>query len=50
MDYPQTDVLGITGGKRAKVPLTRKEKIAAELKLLEWHKLANNAAIKVQFM
>ena len=26
---------------------TRKEQLEAELKLLEWHKLANDAAIKV---
>ncbi len=30
-----------------KVPATRKEKLQAELKMLEWHKMANNAAIKV---
>jgi hypothetical protein len=30
-----------------KKPPTRKEKLEAELKLLEWHKLANDAAIKV---
>lgn len=32
---------------RAKLPQSRKEKLQAELKLLEWHKMANNAAIKV---
>ena len=30
-----------------KKPQSRKEHIEAELKLLEWHKLANEAAIKV---
>ena len=29
---------------------TRKEQLEAELKLLEWHKLANEAAIKVNNM
>ena len=28
-------------------PQSRAEKIQAELKLLEWHKLANHSAIKV---
>ena len=28
-------------------PQSRKEKLEAELKLLQWHKLANEAAIKV---
>ena len=37
----------INGGKQAKIPQSRKEKIQAELKLLEWHKMANAAAIKV---
>lgn len=27
-------------------PMTRKDKLQAELKVLEWHKMANNAAIK----
>jgi hypothetical protein len=31
-----------------RVPQSRKEKIEAELKLLEWHKMANAAAIKVR--
>ena len=43
--------LGIQGsGGRVKKPLTRKEKIQEELKLLEWHKLANDAAIKASLM
>lgn len=33
-----------------RVPQSRKEKIEAELKLLEWHKMANAAAIKVCFL
>jgi hypothetical protein len=38
------------GGKGGlvKKPVSRKEHIEAELKLLEWHKLANEAAIKVE--
>jgi hypothetical protein len=36
--------------KRARKPLTRKEKINEELKLLEWHKMANDAAIKAALM
>lgn len=43
-----------TGGamKSTYAPLkqTRKEKIEAELKLLEWHKLANDAALKAALM
>lgn len=43
--------LGIQGaGGRVRKPLTRKEKIQEELKLLEWHKLANDAAIKASLM
>ena len=43
--------LGITGSNaRIKKPLSRKEKIQEELKLLEWHKLANDAAIKASLM
>ena len=34
----------------APVKQTRKEKIEAELKLLEWHKLANDAALKAALM
>jgi hypothetical protein len=37
-----------SGGKPVRVPQSRKEKIEAELKLLEWHKMANAAAIKVR--
>jgi hypothetical protein len=33
--------------RKLKQPQTRTEKINAELKLLEWHKLANDAALKV---
>mmetsp|Transcript_38800 Transcript_38800/g.77295 ORF Transcript_38800/g.77295 Transcript_38800/m.77295 type:complete len:535 (+) Transcript_38800:178-1782(+) len=36
----------ISIGKPVRLPVSRKEKIQAELKLLEWHKLANAAAIK----
>ncbi len=43
--------LGIQGtGGRVKKPLSRKEKIQEELKLLEWHKMANDAAIKASLM
>lgn len=35
---------------RSRKPLTRKEKIMEELKLLEWHKMANDAAIKAALM
>eukprot|EP00605_Chrysophyceae_sp_TOSAG23-4_P001492 GSChrysophyteH1.ASY1.ANO1.1633.1 assembled CDS len=43
--------LGIQGtGGRVKKPLTRKEKIQEELRLLEWHKMANDAAIKASLM
>jgi hypothetical protein len=31
---------------QGKKPLSRKDKLKAELKVLEWHKMANNAAIK----
>lgn len=39
------------GQKKAQVTKspTKKEQLEAELKLLEWHKLANDAAIKVCF-
>mmetsp|Transcript_30485 Transcript_30485/g.51034 ORF Transcript_30485/g.51034 Transcript_30485/m.51034 type:complete len:395 (+) Transcript_30485:186-1370(+) len=40
------DVDAVTGGKPVRIPQSRKEKIQAELKLLEWHKMANAAAIK----
>ena len=33
-----------------KKPQTRKEKIESELKLLQWHKMANEAAIKAALM
>ena len=43
--------MGIQGtGQRVKKPLSRKEKIEEELKLLEWHKMANDAAIKASLM
>ena len=35
---------------KSRKPLTRKEKIMEELKLLEWHKMANDAAIKAALM
>ena len=41
---------GVGRGPGSKQPLTRKEKIQEELKLLEWHKLANDAAIKASLM
>jgi hypothetical protein len=34
-------------GRPVRIPQSRKEIIEAELKLLEWHKMANAAAIKV---
>lgn len=34
----------------SKKPLSRKEKIESELKLLEWHKLANDAALKAALL
>jgi len=40
----------IGGGLRPKKVLSRKEKIQEELKLLEWHKMANDAAIKASLM
>ena len=39
--------IDMIGGKSNRMPQTRKEKLDAELKLLEWHKMANAAAIKV---
>jgi hypothetical protein len=36
--------------RQTKLPPSRKEKLQAELKLLEWHKMANNAAIKVSHL
>jgi len=41
--------LGRSGGAPKKL-LSRKEKIQEELKLLEWHKLANDAALKAALM
>jgi len=38
------------GGKAPKRVLSRKEKINEELKLLEWHKMANEAALKAALM
>ena len=38
------------GGSKLRKPMTRKQKIQEELKLLEWHKLANDAAIKAALM
>lgn len=38
------------GGGKLRKPMTRKQKIQEELKLLEWHKLANDAAIKAALM
>jgi hypothetical protein len=37
---------GGMGSKFLKGPKSRKEQIEAELKLIEWHKMANEAAIK----
>lgn len=42
--------LGIKGGSYLAKSPTRKEKLEAELKLLEWHRLANDAAIKVLYI
>ncbi len=39
-----------SSGKQVRIPQSRKEKIEAELKLLEWHKMANAAAIKVVYI
>jgi hypothetical protein len=36
-----------SGKKKDKKIDNRKDKLKAELKLLEWHKMANEAAIKV---
>ena len=38
---------GMKGGKSI-INNSRKAKLEAELKLLEWHKLANDAALKVR--
>eukprot|EP01033_Poteriospumella_lacustris_P001599 gene1599-1162_t len=47
LDDYQGGILGVEIGKGStKIPPTRKEKLQAELKILEWHKMANNAAIK----
>jgi len=40
----------VGGGTRPKKVLSRKEKIQEELKLLEWHKMANDAAMKASLM
>ena len=40
----------VSGGSRPKKVLSRKDKIQEELKLLEWHKMANDAAIKASLM
>ena len=46
-----SSALGLIGsGPRPKKVLSRKEKIEEELKLLEWHKMANDAAIKASLM
>ena len=52
MDSAEGDgALGLVGGgPRPKKVLSRKEKIQEELKLLEWHKMANDAAIKASLM
>lgn len=41
---------GISRAKGIKKPQTKKEVIEAELKLLEWHKLANEAALKTALL
>jgi hypothetical protein len=46
LDDYQGGILGVDTTKGSKIPPTRKEKLQAELKILEWHKMANNAAIK----
>eukprot|EP01031_Cornospumella_fuschlensis_P037461 gene37461-45493_t len=46
-DYDGGGILGVDNLKKgAAIPQSRKEKLQAELQLLEWHKMANNAAIK----
>jgi len=45
--------IGLLGAKKGKVPekpKSRAESIEAELKLLEWHRLANDAALKAALM
>lgn len=37
----------VRGAPSKRLPPSKAEQIEAELKLLEWHRLANNAAIKV---
>lgn len=48
-DAPDGGGGGAKGGRVKKV-LSRKEKIQEELKLLEWHKLANESALKAALM
>ena len=45
-DISRISVTGMKGQKRA-LNNSHKAKLEAELKLLEWHKLANDAALKV---
>ena len=37
-------------GQKSVINNSRKAKLEAELKLLEWHKLANDAALKVSVL
>ena len=46
IDVSRISVSGAKGQKNA-MNNSRKAKLEAELKLLEWHKLANDAALKV---
>jgi len=49
---PETNVFDITKGpsKELNKPQNRKQTLEAELKLLDWHKLANDSAIKAALM
>lgn len=49
---PETASFSITKGSSREInkPQSRKQKLEAELKLLDWHKLANDSAIKAAIM
>lgn len=46
-DISRISINGNMKGQKSVMINSRKAKIEAELKLLEWHKLANDAALKV---
>ena len=46
-DISRIEFSSMGGKSKAGLIHTRKAKLEAELKLLEWHKLANDAALKV---